>query len=124
MKLTHTRRIVAAIATAGLVLVGTPALAPANAASACALGATCNGSFAGSLGNSPYEIRMPKKFNGTVLIYDHGYRIASPLPAAIAGAARVRQGSVLRQDLVPALHGLARVGCRVHRVQPGRGRTV
>jgi pimeloyl-ACP methyl ester carboxylesterase len=27
---------------------------------------------------------MPAKFNGTVLIYSHGYRVATPIPAALA----------------------------------------
>ncbi len=85
MKTTFTRRVVAATAAAGLLLVGVPALAPANAASsACGLGKTCEGSLAGPLGASPYTIQMPKKFNGTVLVYSHGYRIGTPIPAALA----------------------------------------
>ena len=80
-----TRRLIAAIATGGLVLVGLPlATTPANAADACALGATCEGALEGSLGTSPIKITMPATFNGTVLLYSHGYRIGTPVPAALA----------------------------------------
>lgn len=79
------RRITAAVAAAGLLLVAVPTVAtPANAAGACGLGQTCEGTLPGSLGSSPYTIKMPKKFNGTVLVYSHGYRIGTPIPAAIA----------------------------------------
>ena len=86
MKMTWRSRTVAAIASAGLLLVGLPiATAPAQAATACGLGATCNGALSGSLGDSPFQIRMPAKFNGTVLLYSHGYRFSGPIPAAFAG---------------------------------------
>ena len=79
------RRATAAVAAAALALVAVPTVAaPANAAGACGLGQTCEGSLPGSLGSSPYTIKMPKKFNGTVLVYSHGYRIATPIPQAIA----------------------------------------
>lgn len=86
MKMTWKSRTVAAIASAGLLLVGLPiATAPAQAAEACALGATCNGALSGKLGDSPFQIRMPAKFNGIVLLYSHGYRFSGPIPAAFAG---------------------------------------
>ena len=86
MKMTWKSRTVAAIASAGLLLVGLPlATAPAQAATACAAGATCNGALSGKLGDSPFQIRMPAKFNGTVLLYSHGYRFSGPIPAAFAG---------------------------------------
>ena len=79
------RRATAAVAAAALALVAIPTVAaPANAAGACGLGQTCEGSLPGSLGSSPYTIKMPKKFNGTVLVYSHGYRIGTPIPQAIA----------------------------------------
>jgi hypothetical protein len=82
------RRSVAAVASVGLVLVALPLASPANAQTeACALGATCEGSLPGSLGASPYKIVMPEKFNGTVMIYSHSYRFATPVPAAFAGPA-------------------------------------
>lgn len=86
MKITWKSRAVAAIASAGLLVVGLPlATAPAQAATACALGQTCTGALTGKLGDSPFEIRMPAKFNGTVLMYSHGYRFSGPVPAAFAG---------------------------------------
>lgn len=84
---TWTRRFVAAIASAGLVLTVAPIAGPAQAADACAPGATCTGNLEGSLGVSPFEIRVPEKFNGTVLLYSHGYRFSGPIPAAFAGPA-------------------------------------
>lgn len=86
MRISMTRRAIAAVATAGLLLVGVPAaVTPASAATACALGATCEGNLEGSLGASPFKIVMPSTFNGTVLIYNHGYRFSGPIPAAFAG---------------------------------------
>lgn len=86
MKMSWKGRTIAAVASAGLLLVGLPiASAPAQAATACAAGETCNGALSGSLGDSPFQIRMPAKFNGTVLLYSHGYRFSGPIPAAFAG---------------------------------------
>lgn len=86
MRISMTRRIVAAIASAGLVLVAVPAaVTPAAAADACAAGATCEGALTGPLGAAPFKIVMPQQFNGTVLVYNHGYRFKDPIPAAFAG---------------------------------------
>jgi len=84
MKLTFMRRGVAAVAAASLVTIGAPVVASANAAEACALGTVCEGALSGSLGDSPFKIIMPEKFNGTVLVYSHGYRVSTPIPAALA----------------------------------------
>jgi hypothetical protein len=86
MKKTFTRRLVAAVAAAGLLLVGAPLVSPAQAAQGCALGATCEGSLKGSLGSTTYKIEMPKKFNGTVVLWNHGYRISTPVPKVLAEA--------------------------------------
>jgi pimeloyl-ACP methyl ester carboxylesterase len=87
MKRTLMRRSIAVVASAGLVFVGIPlTTAPAQAQTeACALGATCDGVVSGALGDSPYQIRMPEKFNGTVMLFSHGYRFGVPVPAAFAG---------------------------------------
>ena len=66
---------------------------------ACAPGATCDGALAGKLGAAPFQIKMPKNFNGTVLLYSHGYRFSGPIPAAFAG---------------PAALGLTKSGVRRH----------
>ena len=72
MKFTFMRRGVAAVAAASLITIGAPVVASASAAEACAPGATCEGTLSGSLGASPYTIKMPDNFNGTVLLYSHG----------------------------------------------------
>ena len=84
MKLTFMRRGVAAVAAASLITIGAPVVASASAVEACALGTICEGALSGSLGDSPFQIVMPEKFNGTVLVYSHGYRVETPIPAALA----------------------------------------
>ena len=101
MKFTFMRRGVAAIAAASLITIGAPVVTAANAADACALGATCEGALSGPLGDSPYTIQMPEKFNGTVLLYSHGYRIGTPLPAALATPLGLNTG-VYKQISYPA----------------------
>ena len=78
------RRLVAAVAASTLLVVAAPAITPASAASSCAPGATCEGTLTGKLGPTTYKIQMPQKFNGTVLVWSHGYRIGTPVPAALA----------------------------------------
>ena len=88
MNKTLPRRLTATLASIGLALVALPVAAPAaNAVDACGLGQTCTGALEGALGASPYEIRMPEKFNGVVMLYSHGYRWSGPIPAALAGPA-------------------------------------
>ena len=84
MKLTFMRRGVAAVAAASLITIGAPVVASASAVEACAPGTICEGALSGSLGDSPFQIVMPEKFNGTVLVYSHGYRVSTPIPAALA----------------------------------------
>lgn len=38
----------------------------------------------GNLGGAPYQILLPAKWNGTLLIYSHGYRQAQPIPPDFA----------------------------------------
>lgn len=40
----------------------------------------CAGACSGSLKGADYQILMPEKWNGSLLIYSHGYRSASPRP--------------------------------------------
>ncbi|MEL0249918.1 MAG: hypothetical protein VXA23_08095, partial [Actinomycetota bacterium] len=88
MRISLSRRVTAVVAALGLALVAVPAAAPAANADdhSCGLGQVCTGALSGSLGDSMYQIRMPAKFNGTVLLYSHGYRIAQPVPAQIGTA--------------------------------------
>lgn len=110
MKIKMPRRVLAAVASIGLALVAVPTMAPAaNAADACGLGETCTGALTGSLGDTTFQITMPAKFNGTVLLYSHGYRIAQPVPAQIAGALGLNRSPYYSQTTVPGI-GPALVG--------------
>ncbi len=40
----------------------------------------CGGTCAGELAGAKYAIKLPKKWNGTLLLYSHGYRFAQPGP--------------------------------------------
>ncbi len=118
MKIKMPRRVLAAVASIGLALVAVPTMAPAaNAADACGLGETCTGALTGSLGDTTFQITMPAKFNGTVLLYSHGYRIAQPVPAQIAGALGLNRSPYYSQTTVPGI-GAALVGNGAAQVAP------
>jgi len=118
VKIKLPRRAVAAVASLGLVLVAVPTVAPAaNAADACGLGETCTGALSGSLGDSAFQITMPPEFNGTVLLYSHGYRIAQPVPAQIATALGLDQAPYYSETTVPGI-GPAYVGNGIPQVAP------
>ena len=40
----------------------------------------CGGSCTGDIDGAKYTIKLPKKWNGTLLLYSHGYRFAQPGP--------------------------------------------
>lgn len=110
--------MIAAVASLGLALVAVPTVAPAaNAADACGLGQTCTGALTGSLGDTTFQITMPAKFNGTVLLYSHGYRIAQPVPAQIAGALGLDKAPYYSQTTVPGI-GPAYVANGIAQVAP------
>ena len=46
---------------------------------------------------------MPTKFNGTVLLWSHGYRISTPIPAALAVPLGLASSTSLPEDLVPGV---------------------
>lgn len=118
MKTTLSRRLTAIVAAFGLALVAVPATAPAaNAVDACGLGQTCNGALTGSLGDSTYQIVMPPKFNGTVLLYSHGYRIGQPVPATIGMALGMDKAPYYSATTVPGV-GAAYVGNGIPQVAP------
>jgi len=118
MKTKLSRRLTAIVAAFGLALVAVPATAPAaNAVDACGLGQTCNGALTGSLGDSSYQIVMPPKFNGTVLLYSHGYRIAQPVPATIGTALGMDKAPYYSATTVPGV-GAAYVGNGIAQVAP------
>ena len=104
MKIKLPRRAIAAAASMGLALVAVPTVAPtASAVDACGLGETCTGALSGSLGDTTFEIRMPQEFNGTVLLYSHGYRIADPVPAIVATQLQLDKNPNYSQVSIPAL---------------------
>ncbi len=118
MTVSRTRRLVAAIAAAGLALITVPAVAPAaSAADACGLGQTCTGALTGPLGDTSFQITMPPKFNGTVLLYSHGYRIAQPVPAAIGMALGMDKAPYYSSTTTPGV-GATYVGNNIPQVAP------
>ena len=40
----------------------------------------CGGQCTGEIDGAKYAIRLPSKWNGTLLLYSHGYRFAAPAP--------------------------------------------
>ena len=44
----------------------------------------CGGSCTGEIDGAKYAIRLPAKWNGTLLLYSHGYRFAQPAPPNFA----------------------------------------
>lgn len=46
--------------------------------------AGCGGDCTGTLDGAAYDIRLPQKWNGTLLLYSHGYRQARPAPPDFA----------------------------------------
>lgn len=96
------RRLSAGIAAGALALTGLVfAAAPANAVTACGLGQTCSGALTGKLGTTTFEIKMPQKFNGTVLLWSHGYRIATQLPEALAAPLGIAANPVYQKVSQP-----------------------
>ena len=56
----------------------------------------------GELDGAAYEIRMPEKWNGTLLLYSHGYRQARPAPPDF-GAVRTDAQSAPRPEVATEL---------------------
>ena len=119
MRISLSRRVTAVVAALGLALVAVPAAAPAANADdhSCGLGQVCTGALSGSLGDSMYQIRMPAKFNGTVLLYSHGYRIGQPVPAAIGIPLGMDKAPTYSETTVPGI-GAAYVGNNIPQVGP------
>lgn len=65
---------------------------------------------AGELGGAAYQVRLPKTWNGTLLLYSHGYREAQPSPpdfAAVEKDAAVASTPETADALVAAGFALA-----------------
>jgi hypothetical protein len=64
----------------------------------------------GELGGAPYEIKLPTKWNGTLIIYSHGYRFTEPVPPDFAPVDRTAlpaAGGELADQLVAQGYALA-----------------
>jgi pimeloyl-ACP methyl ester carboxylesterase len=87
MRISHKSRLTTLVGAAALV-VASLSMVPAHAA---ATGPLCDGkvpvqSCAGTTADgAAYAFQVPANFNGTVLLYSHGYRPAVAVPAGIPG---------------------------------------
>ena len=77
----------------------------------------CAAQCTGAINGAAYEIKVPQHWNGTLLLYSHGYRFAQPAPpdfAAVDTKAQVSSSDAdgtgadpLSQDLLAAGYALA-----------------
>jgi hypothetical protein len=77
----------------------------------------CKAACAGTLDGAAYEIKLPSKWNGTLLLYSHGYRFAQPGPPSFDPVSTVAQvtstddkgdgSDALSQQLLSAGYALA-----------------
>jgi pimeloyl-ACP methyl ester carboxylesterase len=78
-------RLIASASALAIAATGFITVAPASASEVCAPGAaTCAGELPNGLGK--YDVKVPANFNGTVLVYFHGYKMSknTPLPDSLA----------------------------------------
>ena len=84
MKKTRFLSIISASALVSMMVVGIPSVAHAAAAQ-------CDGKFpinscqGATSDAAPYVMQVPANFNGTLVLYSHGYRPNVPVPAGIPG---------------------------------------
>lgn len=84
MKKSRVISLVSASALVSMVLVGIPSAAHAA-------GPQCDGKFpvtscqGATSDSAPYVMQVPANFNGTLVLYSHGYRPNVPIPAGIPG---------------------------------------
>jgi pimeloyl-ACP methyl ester carboxylesterase len=65
---------------------------------------------AGTLGGAKYEIKLPQKWNGTLLLFSHGYRQAAPSPpdfAPVQTDAQAAPADAIATDLLAKGYALA-----------------
>ena len=80
----RTISLLSASALVSMVLVGIPSTAQAA-------GPQCDGKFpitscqGATSDSAPYVMQIPANFNGTLVLYSHGYRPNVPIPAGIPG---------------------------------------
>lgn len=84
MKKSRIISLLSASALVSMVLVGIPSAAHAA-------GPQCDGGFpitscqGATSDSAPYVMQVPANFNGTLVLYSHGYRPNVPIPAGIPG---------------------------------------
>ena len=58
----------------------------------------CGSGCQGELGGAKYAIKLPQKWNGTLLLYSHGYRFAQPGPPSFGAVSTAAQVSSTDTD--------------------------
>ena len=58
----------------------------------------CGGSCTGDINGAKYAIKLPKKWNGSLLLYSHGYRFAQPGPPDFGAVSTDAQVSSTDED--------------------------
>ena len=87
MRISHKSRLTTLVGAAALIAASL-SFVPANAA---AVGPLCDGkvplqSCQGTTADgAPYAMQVPANFNGTVILYSHGYRPNVAIPVGIPG---------------------------------------
>lgn len=84
MKKTRLLSIVSASALVSMLVVGIPSAAHA-AAPQCDGKVPINSCQGATSDAAPYVMQVPANFNGTLVLYSHGYRPNVPIPAGIPG---------------------------------------
>ena len=84
MKKTRILSIISASALVSMVVVGIPSVAHA-AAPQCDGKVPINSCQGATSDAAPYVMKVPANFNGTLVLYSHGYRPNVPVPAGIPG---------------------------------------
>lgn len=117
MTLRPGRRAVAAVALSGSLLVLTacgsqaPEIPRARQASVDVPFTGCDqAKCSDTLNGAAYEIKMPEKWNGTLLLYSHGYRYSQPAPPSfepVNTSAQVAQDEETAAKLLSEGYALA-----------------
>jgi len=84
MKKTRILSILSASALVSMMVVGVPTAAHA-AGPLCDGKLTINSCQGATSDSAPYVMQVPGNFNGTLVLYSHGYRPNVPVPAGIPG---------------------------------------
>jgi pimeloyl-ACP methyl ester carboxylesterase len=94
-------RVLAGLAVVVVLVIGvaTRTIGARAATSTCA-GDTGSKALTGTIDGADYTIEVPASWNGTLLLYSHGYRVPGPNPATdvgdpLTGAALLSQGFAL-----------------------------